>query len=369
MNSFGKLFRLTTFGESHGPAIGGVLDGCPPALFIDPLFIQEQLEQRKSRNRIASTPRQEEDSVRWLSGISADGYTMGTPIAFIIENKATRSTDYTPLSEIWRPGHADFVYAHKYGTSCDLRGGGRASARETVVRVVAGAIAQLFLKQACGLEIVSYTAQVGPSPRTPYDVTVSQEKIAQAVMGGATPEMDALFQRLVTKARGEGDTLGAVVSTVVRHLPIGIGSPLYDKLSARLAYAMMSINATRGFEMGNGFEAVSMKGSQCNDRYTSTGEAKEGGQLLEMQSNHCGGVLAGISTGSPLLFSTAFKPISSINLPQETTTREGHRCTSLMIGGRHDAVVVPRVLPVVTAMTALVLADEYLLKYNSPQQP
>lgn len=354
MNTFGTRLRLTTFGESHGVAVGGVLDGFPPGIELDRDKIMYQL-WRRIPHEVYSTARIEIDEVSFLSGIMG-GVTTGTPIAFWVENIGQRSQDYDSLEDLYRPSHADYVYEQKYGIR-DPRGGGRSSARETVARVIAGSMAQQLLSTH-GVEVCSYTDAVAGSDSAGYLDDVTPAEIEQSRVGCPIPELDRQMYELLTST--EGDTLGATVATVVRGVSVGWGEPLYDKLSARLTYALMSINAAKGVEIGDGFALAQMRGSEANDPYVS-----DNGQI-RMLTNHSGGILAGISTGEVLRMRTAFKPISSISLPQKTVARDG-RPTVLRINGRHDTSVVPRVLPVVDAMVALVLAD-FMIQELIPHQ-
>ena len=351
MNTFGKIFRLTTFGESHGPCIGGVLDGCPAGLQVDRSQVQEMLRRRASQGGI-STPRKEPDEVEFLSGLTSEYLTTGTPIAFTIRNANIKSGDYAPLKELFRPSHADYTYSAKYGLRIS-EGGGRSSARETVARVVAGAIASQFLREI-GIEICSYTSQVGDSDRVGYNDLVTLGDLEDSLVGCPIPETDRQMYGLLQRARQDGDTLGGSVTTIIRGVPPGWGEPLYDKLHARLSYALLSINAARGFEIGDGIDMASMRGSESNDPFTH-----RGGQI-RTKSNHSGGIQGGISNGETIRMRTYFKPISSIAKPQETVDADG-RTQTLTISGRHDASVIPRVLPVCDAMAALTLADFALL--------
>lgn len=347
MNTFGRYFRLTTFGESHGIAIGGVIDGCPAGVRLDMEYISSVLQRRRSSGGV-STDRVEEDQPQFLSGL-LDGVTTGTPIAFTIANKNRKSSDYDHLSQVYRPSHADYTYQVKYGIR-DHRGGGRASARETVVRVVAGAIAMQILREQ-GVEIRAYTSQLGKVKLTSgYLRSIPQ---VDSRVGCPILEVDQKMYEALLEAREAGNSLGGVASVVVKGVPAGWGSPLYDKLDARLAAAMLGINACKGFEMGDGFALAGMYGSEANDSFTS----RDG--KAEVVTNHSGGVLGGISSGAPLLFRVAFKPIASIALPQKTINKDGEPQV-LAIKGRHDGSVFPRVLPIVEAMTALVLIDEML---------
>lgn len=350
MNTTGRYFSLTTFGESHGACVGGIIDGCPAGIKIDFEHIQQMIESRKGRASI-STPRREQDIPQFLSGL-LDGVTTGTPIGYIFTNGDKQSSDYDPLKEVYRPSHADYTYQARYGIR-DHRGGGRASARETVVRVVAGAIATQILEQA-GIRILSYTSQIGTTALPEkYCEHFTQSQVRNSFTGCPSPEVDAQMYQALLQAREAGDSLGGIVSTVVTGVPAGWGNPIYDKLDARLASAMLSIGAAKAFEMGTGFDIVTMKGSEANDPF----DFQEG--KVVTTSNHSGGVQGGITNGATLCFRTAFKPIASISLPQKTINERGEQ-VDLIIEGRHDASVFPRVLPVVDAMTALTLVDFYL---------
>lgn len=358
MNTFGRLLRLTTFGESHGPVIGGVLDGVPAGLEIDFEEIDNQLARRRPGQSTLSTPRQEVDRLHWLSGLF-EGKTLGTPIAFVVYNEDARSADYDHLREVYRPGHADYVYEQKYGIR-DHRGGGRASARETVTRVVAGSIARQLL-WAQGIRLQAYTYSIGPLHLSPGSEYWPIERLSlaeeNAVRCPNKPLAEEMIE-LIRQTRDEGNSLGGVIRLVIDGVPAGWGEPLYDKLPARLAYAMMSINAVKGVEIGEGFSLSSQRGSEVND---SMGLDSEGQPCH--RSNHSGGILGGISNGERIWLSVAFKPTSSIPQEQCTLTREG-RETSLCVQGRHDPCVVPRAVPIVEAMAALVLADHYLLSLS-----
>lgn len=351
MNTFGRLFRFSSLGESHGSVIGGVVDGCPAGLSLDRAEVQRQVFRRSSRGGI-STPRQEKDEVEFLSGLTSDGVTTGAPIAFVVRNGNTIGKDYSELSEVYRPSHADFTYQMKYGIR-SVAGGGRSSARETIARVVAGAIAAQFLS-TLGIEILSYTSSVGSGTVLGYIDDVSRGQIEVSQTGCPDSEADKAFYALLTEARKDGDTLGGVVTTVVRGVPAGWGEPLYDKLHARLSFAMMSINAARAFEVGDGMQMTQMRGSEANDPFSATD------RRIHTLTNHSGGVQGGISNGETIRMRTYFKPISSISLKQQTVDTEG-KPRDLIIPGRHDASVFPRVLPVCDAMTALTLADFALL--------
>nr|WP_314478422.1 chorismate synthase [uncultured Porphyromonas sp.] len=368
MNTFGRQLRLTTFGESHGPALGGVLDGLPSGLEIDLEAIELALSRRRGGESRLATPRREPDHLRILSGIY-EGRTTGTPLAFLVENVDVRSGDYARLADIYRPGHADFTYEAKYGHR-DPRGGGRASARETVVRVIAGAIAMQWLT-AQGVRIYAYLSRVGGVSLS-YEgwtaVELSEQEQAclegryrhiVPTLGEETAEKMA---REVSEAREAKDSVGGVISCRVYGLPAGLGEPLYDKLTSRLASAMLGINAARGFELGEGFALASMRGSVANDPFHLSVEGR-----VAQVTNRGGGTLGGIATGAPLTFRVAFKPTSSIGLPQETVRRD-LEAVRLEITGRHDPCLALRAVPVVEAMTALTLMDFYLLHARSTQR-
>ena len=361
MNSFGRHLRLTTFGESHGLALGGVLDGFPAGWRVDEEAVQLALSRRRPGASLLATARKEPDQVRFLSGIY-EGKTLGTPIAFMIANEDQRSGDYAALADTYRPGHADLTYTLKYGHR-DPRGGGRASARETVARVVAGALASQWL-EARGISILAYLSTVGAIQleQPEWTVTHPSSQHLQSlqlrydqVLPCPCPETAERMAQAIQQARSAGDSLGAIVSCEVYGLPAGLGEPIYDKLSSRLAAAMLSINAARGFELGEGFELASRRGSESNDALLLSEEGSP-----QQATNHTGGLLGGITTGAPLTFRTAFKPTSSIALPQQTVGRDGLP-TNLTITGRHDPCVGVRAVPIVEAMTALTLMDFYLL--------
>jgi len=348
-NSLGTLFKLTTFGESHGEAIGGIIDGCPAGLQLDMDAIQKELDRRKPGQSDLTTQRKESDTVSWLSGIF-EGTTTGTPIAFIIPNADQRSKDYGNLKDVFRPSHADYVYEAKYGIR-DYRGGGRSSARETACRVAAGAIAkQLLLAE--GIEIKSYVSAIGQveldKPHTELDLNAPENEVRCP-----EPSSAKAMRKAIENARDEGDTLGGIVTGLALEVPAGLGDPVFDKLHADLGKAMLSINAVKGFEIGSGFAAAKMRGSDHNDGF----EIVDG--KPSTRTNHSGGVQGGISNGMDIVFRVAFKPVASIGKKQQTITREGKE-TELEIKGRHDPCVVPRAVPIVEAMTALVLVDHLL---------
>lgn len=350
MNTFGRIFRLTTFGESHGTAIGGVIDGCPPGIEIDMDSIAQAIERRKGKGGI-TTARSESDIPHFVSGLF-EGKTTGTPIAFVIQNKTQESKDYDHLKEVFRPSHADYTYAMKYGVR-DHRGGGRASARETVVRVVAGEIAAQILRKE-GIEIVAYTSRVGEkSLPTMYYDDVRRTDLLGRMVGCPDAEMDGEMYTYLSDVRAAGNTVGGIVGVSITGVPAGVGSPLYEKLEARLASAMMSIGASKGVEIGDGFAMAEMKGSDANDQMRAEGSS------VRATTNHSGGIQGGISNGEEIRLRVAFKPIASIALAQKTVNTEG-KDVDLNISGRHDASVFPRVLPVVEAMASLVILDELL---------
>lgn len=348
-NSLGTLFKLTTFGESHGEAIGGIIDGCPAGLQLDLDAIQKELDRRKPGQSDLTTQRKESDTVRWLSGIF-EGKTTGTPIAFIIPNADQRSKDYGNLKDVYRPSHADYVYEAKYGIR-DHRGGGRSSARETACRVAAGAIAKQFLL-AEGIEVKSYVSAIGQvevdKPHTELDLTAVENEVRCP-----DPASAKAMRTAIETARDDGDTLGGIVTGVALGVPAGLGDPVFDKLHADLGKAMLSINAVKGFDIGSGFAAAKMKGSNHNDGF----EIVDG--KPHTRTNHSGGVQGGISNGMDIVFRVAFKPVASIGKKQKTISRDGEE-TELEIKGRHDPCVVPRAVPIVEAMTALVLTDHLL---------
>ena len=350
-NSFGNIFKLSTFGESHGVAIGGVIDGCPAGLLLDFEAIQNELNRRKPGQSEIVTQRKEPDTVEFLSGIF-EGQTTGTPIGFIIKNANQKSKDYSHIKDVYRPSHADFTYEKKYGVR-DYRGGGRSSARETACRVVAGAIAKQLLSD---IKINAFTSSVGDifidKPYQELDFTKTESNMVRC------PD-EATAERMITKIkaiRKAGDTIGGTVTCVLQKVPVGLGEPVFDKLHAELGKAMLSINAVKGFEFGSGFCGARMKGSEHNDVFNDDGSTK---------TNLSGGIQGGISNGMDIYFRIAFKPVATIMQKQHTINNKGE--TIEMQGkGRHDPCVVPRAIPIVEAMAALVLADYYLLNkmYN-----
>lgn len=350
-STFGTLFRLTTFGESHGPAIGGVIDGCPAGLHLDLEAVQHQLSRRRPGQSAITTQRKEADEVEFLSGLF-EGQTTGTPLGFVIRNTNAKSKDYSHLKDTYRPSHADFTYQTKYGIR-DYRGGGRSSARETACRVVAGAVAQQMLA-AQGIQIRAFVSQVGEVKlNVPYTELADLAAGEQNEVRCPHPETAEAMIARIREVRKAGDTLGGVVTCVAQGVPAGLGQPVFDKLHSDLARAAMSINATRGFEIGSGFQSVALTGSQHNDTFV----AKYG--QIGTATNRSGGIQGGISNGEDIWFRLAFKPVATVMANQQSVNAEGKTVT-LEGKGRHDPCVVPRAVPIVEAMTALVLADHLL---------
>ncbi len=350
-NSFGHLFRITTFGESHGGGVGVVIDGCPPGLPISIAEIQHELDRRRPGQSVITTPRNEQDEIHVFSGL-LNGQTTGTPIMLMAFNKDVKSEDYNNLQDLYRPGHADFTFQQKYGLR-DWRGGGRSSARETLGRVAAGAIAKKFLKTQLGMDIVAYVEQVGPvqSAIDPESVTLTQ--VESNIVRCPDAEAAAHMIALIETVRDDGDSVGGVIRCLVKNAPVGLGEPVFDKLHADLGKAMLSINAVKGFEIGSGFAGVNLRGSEHNDAFYTEGER------VRTRTNHAGGVLGGISNGESIYFRVAVKPTSTISKTQHTVTREQEEVTMAAIG-RHDPCVLPRAVPIVEAMAALVMMDHYL---------
>jgi len=356
MNSFGQIFRLTSFGESHGRGIGGIIDGCPAGVELDFDQIQAELARRKPGQSKITTQRQEPDQVEFLSGIF-EGKTQGTPIAFAVWNKDQHSADYNDLKNVYRPSHADFTYMQKYGTR-DYRGGGRSSARETIARVVAGAIAKQILARV-GVNIQAFVSQVGEvkleKNYTALDLSQTETNIVRCPDAEIAGKMiDRIMQ-----AGNDKDTVGGVITGVVTGVPAGWGEPVFNKLHADLGFAMLGINAVKGFEYGSGFEGTKLSGSQHNDVFVQT----ENG--IRTKTNHSGGIQGGISNGEDIYFNVAFKPIATL-LKEQQTIDTDHNPTTINPKGRHDPCVLPRAVPIVEAMAALVLIDHFLLnKLNS----
>lgn len=341
-NTFGKSFTLTTYGESHGPALGGVIDGCPAGVPIDVQAIQNDLDRRKPGQSAIVTQRKEPDTVELYSGVF-EGKSTGTPIGFTIHNTNQKSKDYSHIKDSYRPSHADYVYDQKYGFR-DYRGGGRSSARETASRVVAGSIAKQFIAP---IQIQAFVSAVGelslPNPQNTSDFSFIEQNPVRC----PDPEMAAQMEDYIKKVRKDGDTVGGVVTCIAKNVPVGLGEPVFDKLHAELGKAMLSINAVKGFEYGSGFAGAALRGSAHNDPYNGDGTTK---------TNNSGGIQGGISNGMDIYFNVAFKPVATIMQDQETIDNKGEKV--VMQGkGRHDPCVVPRAVPIVEAMTALVLAD------------
>lgn len=357
-NTFGKLYRLTTFGESHGPAMGGIIDGCPAGIFINQEEIAQQLARRRPGQSHLTTSRNEDDKVVILSGIY-NGFTTGTPLGFIIENKAQISSDYDELANIFRPGHADYTYHTKYRGFNDPRGGGRASARETVCRVFGGAIATQILRHIVpSVSITAYTKSVGTmSIPTPSAIPTIQQIDANAVR---CPDGDVAIkmEEIITAARNDGDTVGGVVECIVHGCPPGLGEPVFNKLSAGLASAMMSINGAKGFELGMGFEGSQSRGSEVVDNWIPDNSDTRG---ISTQHNYSGGIQGGISNGEDIIFRVAFKPVATLMRDIATVDHQGNAIT-LHAKGRHDPCIVPRAVPVVEAMAAMTILDFVLLE-------
>ena len=349
-NSFGQLFRVTTFGESHGLALGAVVDGCPPGLEISEDDLQGDLDRRKPGTSRYTTQRREADEVKILSGVF-EGKTTGTSIGLLIENTDQRSKDYSEIKDLFRPGHADYTYHQKYGQR-DYRGGGRSSARETAMRVAAGAIAKKYLKQVHGIEIVGFLSQLGPIKAEGFDESQIEQNPFFFPDAGKLEALDEYMRAL----KKEGNSVGAKVCVVARNVPVGLGEPVFDRLDADIAHAMMGINAVKGVEIGDGFAVVEQKGSEHRDEMTPSGFA----------SNHAGGILGGISSGQEIVVSMALKPTSSITVPGKTITTSGE-ATEMITKGRHDPCVGIRAVPIAEAMLALVLMD-HLLRHRAQNQ-
>ncbi|MDP2235363.1 MAG: chorismate synthase [Bacteroidales bacterium] len=349
-NTFGEIFRLTSFGESHGKGIGGIIDGCPPGLFIDLNFIQAELNRRRPGQSHLASPRQESDQIEFLSGI-LDGKSTGTPIAFIIWNSDQRSDDYNHIQAAYRPSHADYTYETKYGVR-DHKGGGRSSARETIARVVAGAIAKLFLTKHA-IEIIGYVSEIGGISMVPLKQVPSYEEVEQSLVRCPDNAVSEKMQSLIEAVKLEGDTLGGVISCHINGLPVGLGAPVFDKFHADLAKAMLSINAVKGFDYGSGFEGVKLKGSEQNDKFVM-----EDGKIRTL-TNHSGGIQGGITNGEEVFLRVAFKPVATVMKDQETIDKSGN--AMVMKGkGRHDVCVLPRAVVIVEAMAAMVAMDHFL---------
>lgn len=350
-SSFGQLFKITTCGESHGGAVGVIIDGCPPGIEISLAEIQFELDRRKPGQSAITTPRKESDTIHVLSGMFA-GKTTGTPILLLAYNQDQRSQDYAQLKDLFRPSHADFTYLQKYGRR-DYRGSGRASARETLARVAAGAIARKFLATKLGIEIIAYVEQVGHLKACIDHTTVTLAQVEDNLIRCPDVNIASTMIKLVAEVRDQGDSIGGVIKCVMRHVPSGLGEPVFDRLHADLGKAMLSINAAKGFEIGSGFAGVELRGSEHNDPFIlRDGEVRT-------KTNHAGGVLGGISSGEDIYCRIAFKSVSTINKLQQTLDVAGN-VVAVQAEGRHDPCVLPRAVPVVEAMAALVLIDHYL---------
>ncbi|WP_428603793.1 chorismate synthase [Sedimenticola sp.] len=346
-NSYGKLFTVTSFGESHGPAIGCIVDGCPPGMLLSEADLQADLDRRKPGTSRHTTQRREADQVQILSGVF-EGKTTGTPIALIIHNTDQRSKDYSKIMDRFRPGHADYTYTQKYGLR-DYRGGGRSSARETAMRVAAGAIAKKYLQQQCGITIRAYLSQLGPIRIEKLD----WEQVEQNPFFCPDADKVAEMENYMDALRKEGNSVGARINVVASGIPVGLGEPIFDRLDAEIAHALMSINAAKGVEIGAGFDCVAQKGTEHRDEMTPEG----------FLSNHAGGILGGISSGQDILASVAFKPTSSLRLPGRSVNLAGEP-VEVVTEGRHDPCVGIRATPIVEAMLALVLMD-HLLRHRA----
>jgi chorismate synthase len=346
-NSIGKLFTVTTFGESHGPALGCVVDGCPPGMALTEADLQADLDRRKPGTSRHTTQRREADEVKILSGVF-EGKTTGTPIGLLIENTDQRSKDYSKIADTFRPGHADYTYQHKYGIR-DYRGGGRSSARETAMRVAAGGIAKKYLKEQAGIEIRGYLSQLGPIKIDKVDWSIIDDNPFFCPDASKVPEMEAYMDAL----RKEGESIGAKIEVVATNVPPGLGEPIFDRLDAELAYALMSINAVKGVEIGDGFACINTKGTQFRDEITPDG----------FLSNHAGGILGGISSGQQITASIALKPTSSLRLPGRSINLQGE-AIDVVTEGRHDPCVGIRATPIAEAMMAIVIMD-HLLRHRA----
>jgi chorismate synthase len=347
MNTFGTKFRFTSFGESHGAAVGGVIDGCPAGLAVDFDLVKNELARRRTGQSVFASQRTEGDEVTFLSGIF-EGTTTGAPIAFFIKNENAQSSDYEPLKNIFRPSHADFTCYKKYGIR-DFRGGGRSSARETVVRVVAGAFAKMLLAEK-GISINAFTSQIGNCKISVTIENVDFSQIEKNPVRCPQPDIAEKMLDYLTQIKAEGDSIGGTATCIVSGLYVGVGEPIFGKLQARLAAAMLSIPAAHGFDYGVGFDGITLKGSEQNDEFIT-----KNGNIITA-TNNSGGVQGGISNGMPVYFRVLFKPTSSIARPQQTVDIQGNT-TEIKIGGRHDVCIVPRAVPVVEEMAAMTLVD------------
>ena len=351
MNTFGHLFRITTWGESHGGAVGVVIDGCPPQIEIDKSAIQYELNRRRPGQSHLTTPRQEEDEVEILSGVF-EGKTLGTPISMLVWNKDARSADYDHLKKLYRPSHADFTYQQKYGIR-NWQGGGRASARETVGRVAAGAIAKIILREKCKTETLAYVKQIHALEAEVETDTVTLQEIESSPVRCPDPIVSPKMAERIDQARRDRDSLGGIIESVSRNVPVGLGEPVFDKFKADLAKAMMSLPATMGFQIGSGFGGITMTGSEHNDEFYNVDGR------IRTRTNNSGGTQGGISNGENIVFQVAFKPTATIGKPQRTVDIDGNEVT-LQASGRHDPCVLVRAPAIVEAMAAVVLTDHLL---------
>lgn len=351
MNTFGRIFRLTSFGESHGKAVGGIIDGCPAGLAIDLNFIQQELDRRKPGQSKITTSRQENDRVELLSGVF-EGKTQGTPIAFVVWNKDQHSADYSDIKDIFRPSHADYTYTQKYG-SRDYRGGGRSSARESIARVVAGAVAKLLLKHY-GIVVQAFVKSVGDVVLQKNYQELDLSQIESTIVRCPDAAVAAQMIARIEEVQKNRETIGGVIQAVITGVPVGLGEPAFHKLHADLGAAMLGINAVKGFEYGSGFEGTRLIGSAHNDLFENIGGK------VHTTTNHSGGVQGGISNGEDIYFNVAFKPVATLLKAQSTIDKDG-KAAVINPKGRHDPCVLPRAVPIVEAMAAMVVADHYLL--------
>jgi chorismate synthase len=352
-NTFGRVFRITTWGESHGGAVGVVVDGCPPRIALEEADIQSELDRRRPGQSRITTQRSETDTVQIISGVF-EGQTTGTPISMLVWNKDARSQDYSEVKKAYRPSHADYTYDAKYGFR-DYRGGGRTSARETIGRVAGGAVAKKLLTRLTGLEVIAYVKQIHELVADIDPNKVRPSHVEQNPVRCPDQAMAETMFAYVDSIRKAGDSVGGIIECIVKNVPVGLGAPVFDRLEADLAKAMLSLPATKGFEIGSGFSSVTMKGSEHNDPFYCAKGA------IRTRTNHSGGVQGGITNGENIFFRVAFKPTATILMPQKTISPEG-KPTILKPKGRHDPCVLPRAVPIVEAMTAVVLADHYLLQ-------
>lgn len=355
-NTFGHLFRITTFGESHGGGVGVIVDGCPPRLNLTAADIQADLDRRRPGQSKITTPRKESDTCEILSGVF-EGKTLGTPIAILVRNQDTRPQDYSEMTTAYRPSHADATYDAKYGIR-NWQGGGRSSARETIGRVAGGAIAKKILQMVAQVEIVGYVKRIQDLEAIADPNTVTQEEVERTIVRCPDPECAERMIARIEQVRDEGDSIGGVVECVARNVPKGLGAPVFDKLEADLAKAVLSLPASKGFEIGSGFAGTLLKGSEHNDEFYSDDQGN-----IRTRTNRSGGTQGGISNGEPIILRIAFKPTATVRKEQRTVTREG-QATTLAARGRHDPCVLPRAVPMVEAMVALVLCD-HLLRHHA----